>query len=366
MSEIQSTGLSVAPKVWHGVNLGNWLILEKWMAPGVFAGAPEAGDEYSLSLALGSAAEAHLRRHRDTYITEADFRWLRDYGVDAVRIPFGYWMAAEPGEVEAPYVGGIEYLDRALDWCRAYGIAGVLDLHGAPGHQSGEHHSGRSRFFQWHRDAAYRARTVDLLERLAERYRDHAGMAAISCLNEPHAEVPSSMLLEFYHEAAQRIRKHLAPSRAAVIIEAHPHFRMAEIHGRLQAWGCENVMTDVHPYQSYYEVFNRLDVHEHLAYPMTGSYPRFREFSMAGPLVVGEWSLTMGNGRLRGLPEHERDLALRAFAASQLALFEFTTAGWFYWSYKNETQPIWSFRHCVERGWFPARLASRALSVSAG
>lgn len=350
--------LSSESKVWHGVNLGNWLLLEKWMAPSVFAGAPDAPDEYSLCESLGSKAEAHMRRHRETYITAEDFRWLKNYGVGAVRIPFGYWMVEKRDP--APFVGGVEYLDHALDLCRDNGIAGVLDLHGAPGHQSGEGHTGRSRFFQWHLDPAYRKRTLDVLEALAERYRDHAGLSAISCLNEPHPDVPSPMLLEFYHEAYERIRKHLPPERATVIIEAHPHFRLTDFHGRFQALGCRNVMTDIHPYQSYYEIYNRLEIHEHLAFPMSRSFPRFKEFSQAGSLVIGEWSLTMGNSpkNLEPLPDHEMDLVLRAYAASQLALFEFTSAGWFYWSYLNETKPLWSFRQCVERGWFPSRLAA--------
>lgn len=352
--------LSTEPKVWHGVNLGNWLLLEKWMSPSVFAPAPETNDEYSLCSALGSKAEGHMRRHRESYVTAEDFRWLKTYGINAVRIPFGYWMVEDRDP--SPFVGGIEYLDQALDWCRDYGIAGVLDLHGAPGHQSGEHHTGRSRFFQWHLDADYRRRTVDLLEILAQRYRDHAGLAAISCLNEPHPEVPSPMLLEFYQEACERIRRHLPAEKSAVIIEAHPHFRLTDFHGHFRAPAFENVMTDIHPYQSYYELYNRLHIHEHLAYPMAHSYPRFKEFSQAGPLIIGEWSLTMGDSskNLGTLPDYQRDLVLRAYAANQLALFEFTSAGWFYWSYKNELQPLWSFRECVERGWFPSTLATRS------
>jgi glucan 1,3-beta-glucosidase len=347
-------------RVWHGVNLGNWLLLEKWMAPSVFDPAPETSDEFSLCSALGSKARAHMQRHRETYITSDDFRWLKNYGVDAVRIPFGYWLVEK--EDSSPFVGGIEYLDQALDLCREHGIAGVLDLHGAPGHQSGEHHTGRQRFFQWHLDPSYRRRTLDVLETLAQRYRDHAGLAAISCLNEPHVDVPSSMLLEFYHEAYERIRKHVSPARLSIIIEAHPHFRLTDFHGRLQALGCQNVMTDIHPYQSYYEIYNRLDINEHLAFPMSRSFPRFKEFSRVAPLIIGEWSLTMGDSHknLGSLPGHERDLVLRAYAAQQLALFEFTSAGWFYWSYKNEQQPIWSFRECVERGWFPSSLVNRA------
>lgn len=53
----------------NGVNLGNWLVLEKWMKPGIFAASGEA-DEIWLHRSTESAElEALLTRHRDTYIT---------------------------------------------------------------------------------------------------------------------------------------------------------------------------------------------------------------------------------------------------------------------------------------------------------
>jgi glucan 1,3-beta-glucosidase len=54
--------------VIKGVNLGNWLVLEKWMSPGLFAGT-EAEDETQLCCDLADVAE-RLTAHRDSYITE--------------------------------------------------------------------------------------------------------------------------------------------------------------------------------------------------------------------------------------------------------------------------------------------------------
>ena len=58
-----------------GVNLGNWLVLEKWISPGVFAGT-EAEDETQLCCDLADVAE-RLTAHRDSYITERDFASVR-------------------------------------------------------------------------------------------------------------------------------------------------------------------------------------------------------------------------------------------------------------------------------------------------
>lgn len=47
-----------------GVNLGNWLVLEKWMSPALFEGT-EAQDEYYLPRWLSREVyEARIRIHR--------------------------------------------------------------------------------------------------------------------------------------------------------------------------------------------------------------------------------------------------------------------------------------------------------------
>ena len=70
-----------------GVNLGNWLVLEKWMSPALFEGTG-AQDEYYLPRWLSREVyEARIRIHRSEYITERDFAAIRAMGMEAVRIP---------------------------------------------------------------------------------------------------------------------------------------------------------------------------------------------------------------------------------------------------------------------------------------
>ena len=62
------------------------------MKPGIFAASGEA-DEIWLHRATESAElEALLTRHRDTYITEADFRNIAAHGCNLVRIPVPYFI----------------------------------------------------------------------------------------------------------------------------------------------------------------------------------------------------------------------------------------------------------------------------------
>ncbi len=48
----------------------------------------------------------------------------------------------------------------------------------------------------------------------------------------------------------------------------------------------------------------------------------------------------------------------RAYGAAQLSRSS-DYRGWFFWSYRTETTPAWSFRECVERGWLPQTLPLR-------
>ncbi|MDD2865392.1 MAG: glucan 1,3-beta-glucosidase, partial [Methylococcales bacterium] len=49
-------------KKLRGVNLGGWLVLEKWMTPSIFEGL-EATDETTFCAELGDKADAILKAH---------------------------------------------------------------------------------------------------------------------------------------------------------------------------------------------------------------------------------------------------------------------------------------------------------------
>ena len=76
----------------NGVNLGGWLVLERWMTPGLFRASGEE-DEIWLHRSTDPAElERLLRRHRDTYITEDDFRAISAHGLNLVRIPVPFFI----------------------------------------------------------------------------------------------------------------------------------------------------------------------------------------------------------------------------------------------------------------------------------
>jgi glucan 1,3-beta-glucosidase len=129
----------------HGVNLGGWLVLEKWIKPRLFAGE-QAIDEYTLCQALGKDKAAKLlQQHRETWITADDFKWLAVHGINSFRLPVGYRVAEE----NPPCVTGLETMDWAFRMAKANGLSFLLDLHGVPGSQNGWDHSGRQGSLGW-------------------------------------------------------------------------------------------------------------------------------------------------------------------------------------------------------------------------
>jgi len=337
---------ALSKSVLRGVNLGNWLLLEKWMSPRVFAGT-DAADEYSLCEALGAGAARHINRHRDTFITDTDFRWLAQRGINAVRIPFGYWLMEE----DKPLVSSPEHLDHAVEMAQQYGLQVMLDLHGLPGYQGPNDHTGRCGYFRWHTQRKYIDRSLDIIEQIAQRYAGCRNVTALSVINEPHESIGPAILVPFFEQAYERVRRHMPAEEVAFVLSAYPEGELRTYHGCLGER--ENVWTDVHLYQSFgdWEQWKLLD---YLAYPLTRQ-ERLRTHLQRGPVVVGEWSLGLAPCAIRqieAMSPYRQHLLMRTHGHMLLTMLEEFT-GWFFWSYRVEGRPRWSFRDAVECGWLP-------------
>ena len=164
-----------------GVNLGNWLVLEKWMSPDLFAGT-EAEDETQLCSDLEDAAKRErFKVHRDSYVTERDFAYLANHRIDAVRIPVPFFVFGD----YPPYLGCAEYLDRAFDWAEKYQIKILIDLHTVPDGQNGFDNGGMCGVCKWHKNPAHVEFVLTVLEQLTIRYRARPALWGIEVLNEP-------------------------------------------------------------------------------------------------------------------------------------------------------------------------------------
>ena len=59
-----------------------------------------------------------MQDHWNKYITEDDFKFMSENGLNAVRIPVGWWIAQDPTPPK-PFVGGsLDILDKAFTWAQ--------------------------------------------------------------------------------------------------------------------------------------------------------------------------------------------------------------------------------------------------------
>lgn len=325
----------------RGVNLGGWLVLERWISPSLFRGSL-APDETSFWVELSGRKQAVLNSHYESWITEADFAWIAQHGLNTVRIPVGYWLFGD----ELPFTQSVNYLDKAFAWAEKHGLQIIIDLHAAPGSQNGNDHSGKKGSIDWHTNPSNITKTLDVIAKLAKRFGNHSQLLAIELLNEPNEKIPRDILVHFYQEGYARVRAH---SGAAVIMA--DAWQPDCWQGVLSGPDFQNVWLDVHLYQAFGKDNERLSMLDHLK--KVRQWSDLLEHITSHPTLVGEWSLGLPPKAFRGLGDFDRDKAMQAYGKAQLQAFA-QSHGWCYWTYKTEDKGAWSLRDCVARGWLPS------------
>lgn len=215
------------------VNLGSWFVQENWMNPSLFscAAGPKAAE---LDVANGwenpKSARAVLEKHWDTWITEDDFAWLQRIGINTVRIPIGYWSLGASycqgtpfEQVSSVYERSWPRVLRAISWASKHNIGVLIDLHGAPGSQNGQSHSGTSdgQANLFHNDNNVQ-KTIDVLTYLTRQLTPISNIVGIQILNEPNdvASLPT-----FYARVINTLRK-VSPEASRFPFYIHDGFNL--------------------------------------------------------------------------------------------------------------------------------------------
>src|ERR1700741_228384 len=120
------------PLLVRATNLGNWLVPEGYMW--LFQGGPQSPSEIRalvLELLGPEGAASFWQKYRENYITRDDIAFLHRAGFNTIRVPLHYNL------FEANDAEGFKLLDRLVAWSRAEKLYVILDLHAAPGRQTG-------------------------------------------------------------------------------------------------------------------------------------------------------------------------------------------------------------------------------------
>ncbi len=367
----------------NGTNLGNWLVLEHWMSPHIFEGTG-TDDEIWLGRVLDQAELARrLKEHRDTYVTEEDFKEIAAHGLNLVRIPVPYFIFGD----RPPYPGCEAYLDKAFDWAEKYGLQIMIDLHTVPGSQNGYDNGGLTGVCKWCKNPDEVKFALSVLDRLGERYGARKGLYGIEVLNEPiswlvyvsapstgkardkeeakgSGHVPMPFLKQFYQDAYAILRKHLAESKTIVF---HDGFRLGSWGDFFVKSGMKNVILDTHIY--VFAMENFVPVAKPWVYKLYVDFQRglISKAQKYTPVVVGEWCISnkyaehaFKESKDPARIKEVRKTRYREILDMQMKAWE-GTAGQIYWNYQlrrdreeamdQSWKESWDLSRCWRNGW---------------
>ncbi|TFY80664.1 hypothetical protein EWM64_g3350 [Hericium alpestre] len=375
----------------RGVNLGGWLVLEPWITPSLFddTGNNAIIDEWTFGqMQDRGTAQAALRKHWDTFITEQDFADIAAAGLNHVRLPIGYW-AWDVGSGE-PYIQGqLPYLRKAITWASNHGLKVIIDLHGAPGSQNGFDNSGQKLSSPgWQTKQSNIDRTNAVIKRIASEFASqYQTAAAIEALNEPAGFYDQQVLdtvKQYYLDSYGNIRYPYGNAQQSNTVEViHDAFQdLTYWSGWERPPQFQGVILDKHIYQMFDQgvVSQTDDQHIKTACNYGDSLSNFNANDLW--TVVGEWTQAMTdcakylNGRGVGA-RYDGSFSgstkvgscngktgagssfssgyktfLRKAWEAQVITFE-KASGWVQWTWKAEEADDWSYQAGLEGGWIP-------------
>jgi endoglucanase len=172
--------------VLKGTNLGNWLVPEGYMFKLNDVSSP-ANIELVFNQLVGPVEAAKFwDKYLDAYITEEDIQYIKKSGANHIRLPFHYKMFTSEFYLNGNNRGFI-YLDRIIAWCKKAGLYVLLDMHCAPGGQTGDNIDDSYGYPFLFESDTLKKQTADIWRNIAARYKDEPVLIGYDLLNEPIA-----------------------------------------------------------------------------------------------------------------------------------------------------------------------------------
>jgi len=263
----------------NGWGLGNWLLCEGYMwlhGENEHFDRPRRIEDAIHELTGAEFSEYFWKEYRARYITKEDIKLMASLGYNSVRIPFNsrILLKEQPGFHWIDE--GFALLDNCIDWCEECGLYVFLDMHGAPGGQTGANIDDSvldlpSLFMN---DENW-SKAIAIWEKIAKRYENRWIVGGYDILNEPiRPSCPGVFdfdylipeLVRFYDECIANIRKY--DNKHMLLIEGHHWATATSIFNKryddnmaihFHRYGC---LPDMSSFREY------LDVSENLNLPL--------------------------------------------------------------------------------------------------
>lgn len=177
-----------------GTNLGNWLNPEGYMFNFSKTNSAHFIDDMFCELVGPDFTAKFWKAFKDNYITSADIRFIKEAGANTIRLPFNYKLFTDED-----YMGltgeqdGFARIDSLVEWCREAGLYLILDMHDAPGGQTGDNIDDSYGYPWLFESEASQQLYCKIWNKIAAHYKDEPVILGYELLNEPIAPYFSNM-----------------------------------------------------------------------------------------------------------------------------------------------------------------------------
>ena len=196
----------------RGANLGNWLNPEGYMFKFQNANSFRLIDNAFKELLGADEARKFWKTFRDNYITREDIHFIKSTGLNHIRVPFNFKFFLIEDHPEIYLEEGFKRLDDVIKWCREENLYVILDLHAAPGGQTGDNIDDSWGYpFLFENEDAQQT-TIALWKKIASRYKNEKIVIGYDLLNEPiphyyeNKEELNKLLESLYKKLTNAIR----------------------------------------------------------------------------------------------------------------------------------------------------------------
>ena len=171
-----------------GTNLGNWLNPEGYMFGFRRTNSGRFINEMFCQMVGSDFVADFWKAFKDNYVTRKDIECIASTGANTIRLPFHYKLFTDED-----YMGltanqdGFARVDSMVNWCRDNHLYIILDMHDAPGGQTGDNIDD-SYGYPWLFDSeASQQQFCDIWRKIADYYKNEPVILGYDLMNEPIA-----------------------------------------------------------------------------------------------------------------------------------------------------------------------------------